>query len=76
MNLGLEEHLLPGLEPNGVPRVLAGTVKPFSFNRLINWRKLQEITLLAVKMEVQRNFLRKIISCKKSEIYAHVWVLS
>ena len=23
---GLEEHLLPGLEPNGVPRALAGTV--------------------------------------------------
>ena len=53
---GLEEHLLPGLEPNGVPNALAGTVKPFSFNRL---DQLEEIAssndLAAVKMEVQRN---------------------
>ena len=52
---GLEEHLLPGLEPNGVPRVLAGTVQPFSFNRL---DQLESIAashhLAAVKMEVQR----------------------
>jgi len=52
---GLEEHLLPGLEPNGVPRALAGTVQPFSFNRL---DQLQAIAarheLAAVKMEVQR----------------------
>ena len=53
---GLEEHLLPGLEPNGVPRGLAGTVKPFSFNRL---DQLESIAanheLAAVKMEVQRS---------------------
>ena len=53
---GLEEHLLPGLEPNGVPRGLAGTVQPFSFNRL---DQLDNIAtnheLAAVKMEVQRN---------------------
>ena len=52
---GLEEHLLPGLEPNGVPRGLAGTVQPFSFNRL---DQLEVIAashdLAAVKMEVQR----------------------
>ncbi len=52
---GLEEHLLPGLEPNGVPSVLAGTVQPFSFNRL---DQLEAIAirheLAAVKMEVQR----------------------
>lgn len=52
---GLEEHLLPGLEPNGVPRALAGTVQPFSFNRL---DQLEVIAanhdLAAVKMEVQR----------------------
>ena len=52
---GLEEHLLPGLEPNGVPRGLAGTVQPFSFNRL---DQLEAIAashdLAAVKMEVQR----------------------
>ena len=53
---GLEEHLLPGLEPNGVPSLLAGTVQPFSFNRL---DQLEEIAsrydLAAVKMEVQRS---------------------
>ena len=53
---GLEEHLLPGLEPNGVPQGLAGSVKPFSFNRL---DQLEEIVssheLAAVKMEVQRS---------------------
>jgi len=52
---GLEEHLLPGLEPNGVPDALAGTVQPFSFNRL---DQLEAIAarheLAAVKMEVQR----------------------
>ena len=52
---GLEEHLLPGLEPNGVPRALAGTVQPFSYNRL---DQLEAIAashdLAAVKMEVQR----------------------
>jgi glutamate-1-semialdehyde 2,1-aminomutase len=52
---GLEEHLLPGLEPNGVPKALAGTVQPFSFNRL---DQLEDIAsrypLAAVKMEVQR----------------------
>jgi glutamate-1-semialdehyde 2,1-aminomutase len=53
---GLEEHLLPGLEPNGVPGALAGTVQPFSFNRL---DQLEAIAarheLAAVKMEVQRS---------------------
>jgi glutamate-1-semialdehyde 2,1-aminomutase len=53
---GLEEHLLPGLEPNGVPRALAGTVQPFSFNHL---DQLEAIAarheLAAVKMEVQRS---------------------
>jgi len=52
---GLEEHLLPGLEPNGVPQGLSGTVRPFSFNRL---DQLEAIVashdLAAVKMEVQR----------------------
>jgi glutamate-1-semialdehyde 2,1-aminomutase len=30
----LNEHLLPGLNPAGVPKVLAGTVLPFSYNNL------------------------------------------
>ena len=53
---GLEEHLLPGLNPAGVPNVLSGTVKPFSFNQ---FDQLKEIIathrVAAVKMEVQRN---------------------
>lgn len=52
---GLEEHLLPGLEPNGVPRGLAGTVQPFSFNRLDQLESIaSNHELAAVKMEVQR----------------------
>jgi glutamate-1-semialdehyde 2,1-aminomutase len=37
-NLGMEGaldgHLLPGLEPSGVPRGLAGTALPFHYNRI------------------------------------------
>ena len=52
---GLEEHLLPGLEPNGVPRALAGTVQPFSYNRLDQLEAIAASQdLAAVKMEVQR----------------------
>jgi glutamate-1-semialdehyde 2,1-aminomutase len=52
---GLEEHLLPGLEPNGVPSALAGTVQPFSFNRLDQLEAIaSRHALAAVKMEVQR----------------------
>jgi glutamate-1-semialdehyde 2,1-aminomutase len=53
---GLEEHLLPGLEPNGVPKALAGTVQPFSFNRLDQLESIAaNHALAAVKMEVQRS---------------------
>jgi glutamate-1-semialdehyde 2,1-aminomutase len=52
---GLEEHLLPGLEPKGVPHALAGTVQPFSFNRLDQLENIASShNLAAVKMEVQR----------------------
>ena len=53
---GLEEHLLPGLEPNGVPKGLAGTVIPFSYNRLDQLKSISDNhQLAAVKMEVQRS---------------------
>ena len=53
---GLEEHLLPGLEPNGVPQGLAGSVQPFSFNRLDQLKDIADkYQLAAVKMEVQRS---------------------
>ena len=53
---GLTEHLLPGLEANGVPRSLAGSVQPFSFNRLDQLEAIAaDHHLAAVKMEVQRS---------------------
>jgi glutamate-1-semialdehyde 2,1-aminomutase len=59
-NLGddasLDGHLLPGLEPNGVPRNLKGTVFPFSYNNYAELETLittQEIGV--IKMEVSRN---------------------
>jgi len=53
---GLDEHLLPGLEPNGVPKALAGSVQPFTFNRLDQLEAIASShELAAVKMEVQRS---------------------
>lgn len=59
-NLGdtvsLDGHLLPGLQPNGVPRNLKGTVFPFSYNNFSELELLvdsQEIGV--IKMEVSRN---------------------
>lgn len=55
-DLALQEHVLPGLYPKGVPRALAGTVQPFSFNRLDQLERIAAShELAAVKMEVQRN---------------------
>ncbi len=53
---GLDGHLLPGLEPKGVPRNLQGTVLPFSYN---NFTELEELVnahdIGVIKMEVLRN---------------------
>jgi glutamate-1-semialdehyde 2,1-aminomutase len=59
-NLGdeknLDGHLLPGLEPNGVPRTLRGTVFPFNYN---NYAQLEALVnahdIGVIKMEVVRN---------------------
>ncbi len=70
-NLGddesLDGHLLPGLEPNGVPQNLRGTVFPFSYNNYDQLSDLVEAEDIGViKMEVSRNsgpednFLQKI----------------
>lgn len=54
----LQGHLLPGLEPAGVPQGLAGTALPFTYNRL---GELEQIfaqhgsTLAAVVMEPTRS---------------------
>ena len=52
----LEEHLLPGLDPNGVPKGLMNSVKPFSFNKLDQLENIiANNNLAAVIMEVQRS---------------------
>ena len=53
---GLDGHLLPGLEPNGVPRNLQGTVFPFTYNRFDELETLiKKHDIGAIKMEVERN---------------------
>jgi glutamate-1-semialdehyde 2,1-aminomutase len=59
-NLGdqknLAGHLLPGLEPNGVPQELRGTVLPFNYNRLDELHALLNAHDIGViMMEVSRN---------------------
>jgi len=53
---GLDGHLLPGLDPKGVPKDLQGTVLPFSYN---NFEELEALVAQhdvgAIKMEVVRN---------------------
>lgn len=70
-NLGsdsnLAGHLLPGLEPNGVPESLRNTVYPFTYN---NFHELETLVtdhdIGVIKMEVSRskgpkdNFLEKV----------------
>ena len=53
---GLDGHLLPGLEPNGVPRNLQGTVFPFTYNRFDELEALiKKHDIGVIKMEVERN---------------------
>lgn len=70
-NLGDEQnlagHLLPGLDPAGVPQSLRGTVFPFNYN---NFQELLDLVkkhdIGVIKMEVSRNmgpednFLQKV----------------
>lgn len=52
----LDGHLLPGLEPKGVPRNLRGTVFPFSYNNFAELEALvKEHDIGVIKMEVSRN---------------------
>ena len=59
-NLGedknLDGHLLPGLEPKGVPRNLRNTVYPFTYNRFDELEALvNDHDIGVIKMEVARN---------------------
>jgi glutamate-1-semialdehyde 2,1-aminomutase len=70
-NLNADEslagHLLPGLDPAGVPKDLKNTVLPFAYN---NYKELEELIknhdIGTIKMEVSRNmgpednFLQKV----------------
>ncbi len=56
----LDGHLLPGLEPAGVPRNLKNSVFPFSYNNIQELEMLVEHQDIGViKMEVQRNEVPK-----------------
>lgn len=53
----LDGQLMPGLEPNGVPRGLAGSAIPFEFNNMEALRKLikgKEKTIAAIIIEPAR----------------------
>lgn len=53
---GLDGHLLPGLEPKGVPRNLKGTVLPFMYNDYEGLEALvRDHDIGVIKMEVSRN---------------------
>ena len=58
----LDGHLLPGLEPKGVPRGLKGTVIPFSYNDTDGFLELfnrHKNSIAAVVMEPIRNHYPK-----------------
>ena len=54
----LNQHLLDGLNPKGVPKSLEGTVIPFRYNDIEEIRKIinENSDLAAIKMEVVRTF--------------------
>ena len=53
----LESHLLPGLNPLGVPKSLEGTIFPFDYNDFKNLEKLvSKEGIGIIKMEVSRNY--------------------
>ncbi len=54
---GLDGQLMPGLEPNGVPRGLAGTAIPFHFNDIDSLRETirgKESSIAAIMIEPAR----------------------
>jgi glutamate-1-semialdehyde 2,1-aminomutase len=54
---GLDRHLLPGLDPAGVPKLLKGSAIPFNYNDLDELKSIISANpdLGVVKMEVSRN---------------------
>ena len=59
-NDSLNEHLLPGLSPKGVPKKLKNSVFPFDYNNFEELKSLVASNNIGViKMEVIRNFQPK-----------------
>ena len=63
----LDNHLLKGLPPRGVPKILKNTVFPFQYNNIDQLEQLvKQKNIGIIKMEVRRdiepekNFLRKV----------------
>ena len=55
-NGNLDGHLLPGLDPNGVPRALEGLVHTFEYNKFEDLKAIVDTHNIGViKMEVSRN---------------------
>jgi len=53
---GLDNHLLPGLSPDGVPKVLKDTIFPFNYNDFDQLLSIvNENDIGVIKMEVQRS---------------------
>ena len=54
---GLSGHLIPGLEPLGVPKKLKNTVYPFEYNDFKSLKFICEnYDIGVIKMEVERNY--------------------
>lgn len=54
---GLSGHLLPGLDPAGVPKNLKDTVFPFRYNNFLELERIvADHEIGVIKMEVVRNF--------------------
>ncbi len=64
----LDGHLLPGLEPKGVPRGLKGTIIPFHYNKIEELEKIvsknKDIGVIVMEPlrdhEPENNFLQKV----------------
>ena len=73
---GLKPHLMPGLDPAGVPKSLKNTAIPFNYNNFHELEKIvREHDIGTIKMEVSRNqkpennFLKKVRDlCNKKKI--------
>ncbi len=71
----LNQHLLPGLNPNGVPKSLKGSIIPFEYNNIKDFKKINKKKLAAIVIEGCRYFLPKkkfineiVKSCRKYNI--------